>query len=86
MVGQIVNVLSGCVATILNMAGFEKKTCMAFYIALAISIILGIILTLEYGIYGLCNSLKFIYDILECVFTGVQSGYNNKNKSYYLYI
>lgn len=63
MVGQIVNVLSGCVATILNMAGFEKKTCMAFYIALTINIILGIALTLEYGIYGLAiaSSLSMIY-------------------------
>lgn len=44
MVGQIVNVLSGCVATILNMAGYEKSTCFAFYIALAINILLGVVL------------------------------------------
>lgn len=63
MVGQIINVLSGCVATILNMTGFERKTCIAFYFALAINIILGIFLTLEYGVYGLAvaSSLSMIY-------------------------
>lgn len=63
MVGQIVNILSGCVATILNMAGYEKSTCMAFYIALLINIILGITFTSLYGIYGLAvaSSLSMIY-------------------------
>ncbi|AIT10110.1 multidrug transporter [Candidatus Francisella endociliophora] len=63
MIGQIVNVLSGCVATILNMAGFEKTTCFAFYIALAINITLGIIFTIYWGVYGLAiaSSLSMIY-------------------------
>ncbi|MFT5950344.1 MAG: O-antigen/teichoic acid export membrane protein, partial [Francisella sp.] len=63
MVGQIVNILSGCVATILNMAGHEKSTCMAFYIALALNIILGTILTNYWGIYGLAiaSSLSMVY-------------------------
>jgi len=63
MVGQIVNILSGCVATILNMAGFEKSTCMAFYIALALNISLGIILTNYWGVYGLAiaSSLSMVY-------------------------
>lgn len=63
MIGQIINVLSGCVATILNMAGFERKTCIAFYFALTINIILGVFLTLEYGIYGLAiaSSISMIY-------------------------
>jgi O-antigen/teichoic acid export membrane protein len=63
MVGQFVNVLSGCVATILNMAGFEKRTCVAFYIALTINITLGSILTYTNGIYGLAvaSSISMIY-------------------------
>ncbi|ASG69016.1 multidrug transporter [Francisella halioticida] len=63
MVGQIVNVLSGCVATILNMAGFEKTTCFAFYVALAVNIIFGIIFTIYGGVYGLAvaSSLSMIY-------------------------
>ncbi|API87129.1 lipopolysaccharide biosynthesis protein [Francisella uliginis] len=63
MVGQIVNILSGCVATILNMAGFEKTTCFAFYIALAVNIIFGIIFTIYGGVYGLAiaSSLSMIY-------------------------
>ena len=63
MVGQIVNILSGCVATILNMAGFEKSTCMAFYIALALNVILGIVLTSYWGVYGLAiaSSSSMVY-------------------------
>ncbi|MFV9925256.1 MAG: lipopolysaccharide biosynthesis protein [Francisella endosymbiont of Hyalomma scupense] len=63
MVGQIINVLSGCVATILNMAGYEKNTCFAFYIALVINIVLGVIFTLHWGVYGLAvaSSLSMIY-------------------------
>ncbi|MED7818672.1 MULTISPECIES: lipopolysaccharide biosynthesis protein [unclassified Francisella] len=63
MVGQIVNVLSGCVATILNMAGFEKTTCFAFYIALVLNIILGVIFTMNWGVYGLAiaSSLSMVY-------------------------
>ena len=63
MAGQIINVLSGCVATILNMAGYEKNTCFAFYIALAINIVLGVIFTLYWGVYGLAvaSSLSMIY-------------------------
>ncbi|TDT74585.1 O-antigen/teichoic acid export membrane protein [Allofrancisella inopinata] len=63
MVGQIINVLSGCVATILNMAGYEKKTCIAFYIALLINIVLGIIFTEIWGVYGLAvaSSLSMTY-------------------------
>ncbi|WP_150467483.1 lipopolysaccharide biosynthesis protein [Francisella sp. SYW-9] len=63
MVGQIVNVISGCVATILNMAGFEKTTCFAFYVALIINIVLGIIFTIYGGVYGLAiaSSLSMIY-------------------------
>ncbi|MFV9931655.1 MAG: lipopolysaccharide biosynthesis protein [Francisella endosymbiont of Hyalomma asiaticum] len=63
MVGQIINVLSGCVATILNMAGCEKNTCFVFYIALVINIVLGVIFTLHWGVYGLAvaSSLSMIY-------------------------
>ena len=63
MVGQIVNILSGCVATILNMAGYEKSTCMAFSIALALNIVLGVILTGYWGVYGLAiaSSLSMVY-------------------------
>lgn len=63
MIGQIVNILSGCVATILNMAGYEKSTCLAFYIALFINILLGSILTHSYGIYGLAvaSSISMVY-------------------------
>ncbi|WP_071663824.1 lipopolysaccharide biosynthesis protein [Francisella frigiditurris] len=63
MIGQLINILSGCVATILNMAGFEKNTCVAFYIALTINVILGIILTNFYGIYGLAvaSSISMAY-------------------------
>ncbi|KEI34669.1 capsular polysaccharide synthesis enzyme Cps [Francisella sp. W12-1067] len=63
MVGQIINILSGCVATILNMAGYEKKTCIAFYIALLINIVLGIIFTEIWGVYGLAvaSSLSMTY-------------------------
>lgn len=63
MVGQIVNVLSGCVATILNMAGFERTTCFAFYIALAVNMILGIVFTIYWGVYGLAiaSSISMIY-------------------------
>ncbi|AFJ43653.1 lipopolysaccharide biosynthesis protein [Francisella orientalis] len=63
MIGQIVNVLSGCVATILNMAGFEKNTCIAFYIALVLNIVLGSIFTLYWGVYGLAvaSSISMIY-------------------------
>ncbi|ORM39174.1 multidrug transporter [Francisella endosymbiont of Ornithodoros moubata] len=63
MVGQIINVLSGCVATILNMAGYEKNTCFVFYIALVINIVLGVIFTLHWGVYGLAvaSSLSMIY-------------------------
>ena len=63
MVGQIVNILSGCVATILNMAGYEKSTCMAFYIALALNIVLGVILTGYWGVYGLAiaSSVSMVY-------------------------
>ncbi|GAB4224186.1 MAG: oligosaccharide flippase family protein [Francisella sp.] len=63
MLGQIVNVLSGCVATILNMAGYEKNTCTAFYIALIINIVLGIIFTSYWGVYGLAiaSSLSMVY-------------------------
>lgn len=63
MVGQIINVISGCVATILNMVGYEKNTCFAFYIALVINIVLGVIFTLYWGVYGLAvaSSLSMIY-------------------------
>jgi O-antigen/teichoic acid export membrane protein len=63
MIGQIVNVVSGCVATILNMAGFEKTTCFAFYIALIINIVFGVIFTIYGGVYGLAiaSSLSMIY-------------------------
>lgn len=63
MIGQIINVLSGCVATILNMAGFEKNTCIAFYIALVLNIVLGSIFTLYWGVYGLAvaSSISMIY-------------------------
>ena len=63
MIGQFVNILSGCVATILNMTGNEKSTCIAFYIALIINIVLGSILTYSNGIYGLAiaSSISMIY-------------------------
>lgn len=63
MVGQVVNILSGCVATILNMAGYERNTCIAFYIALIINIVLGIIFTIYWGVYGLAvaSSISMIY-------------------------
>lgn len=63
MVGQIINVLSGCVATILNMAGYERNTCFAFYIALIINISLGVLFTLNWGVYGLAiaSSISMIY-------------------------
>ena len=50
-------------ATILNMAEYERRTCAAFFIALAINIILGSILTYFYGIYGLAvaSSLSMAY-------------------------
>ena len=59
MIGQVVNILSGFVATILNMAGFEKNTCVAFYISLVINIILGVILTSYWGIFGLAIASSF---------------------------
>ena len=73
MVGQIVNVLSGCVATILNMAGHEKTTCKAFYIALFINIAFGIISTYYYGVYGLAitSSISMIYWNLHLLYSVV---------------
>ena len=72
MIGQIINVLSGCVATILNMAGFEKSTCFAFYIALFINIVLGFIFTLYWGVYGLAiaSSLSMAYWNIHLLFIG----------------
>lgn len=52
MIGQAVNVLCGSVFTILNMAGFEKTTCRAFYIALVINIALGIALIPSLHAFG----------------------------------
>ena len=73
MVGQIVNVLSGCVATILNMAGHERKTCTAFYIALFINIFFGVFSTYYYGVYGLAvtSSISMIYWNLHLLYSVV---------------
>ncbi|MDE5041453.1 multidrug transporter, partial [Francisella tularensis subsp. holarctica] len=41
----------------------EKSTCFAFYIALAINILLGLVFTLYWGVYGLAiaSILSMIY-------------------------
>jgi len=63
IVGQAFNVFTGAVATILNMAGFEKITCKAFYLALCLNILMGIILLPIWGVYGLAiaSALSTIY-------------------------